>query len=381
MANNEIAFIPSPQGDGFVELSASAVATKPKAQGRVFRKQILKFGDLRYKNGKKYKIDEAFADTLIDNFATSGEIVHVPKAGSRNEHNDDPDRNIGEVIGVVKDKNGIYADIDVRTDDADKLGKTLLGVSALLDLAHENRETGENVGPTLLHACVTNRPYVTNLEPFTELVGLSVDTQSDYEVLVLTDDETKEPLMATKEELIEALKSEHKIDVVALTSEVEELRPLKAQVADLAPKAEAFVTLSTAVSETFQADEGVLALSATDATVEEYVASVTNAHDKIVSLSAEVETVKGEVLDKEAEAEVEKLRLTGFILPKNVEAMTALRKKDKDLFDQLVPENPIIKLSVEEGEEPTEEPGKTYNDEIDRLMKLSDELSAGVGSA
>ncbi|WNN94996.1 scaffolding protein [Microbacterium phage Magritte] len=372
MSTDELAIIPAPKGDGFVELAATAAP--PKAQGRVFRKQILKFGDLRYKNGRKYKIDEEFADKLIDNFSTSGEIVHVPKAGSRNEHNDDPDRNIGEVIGVVKDKNGIYADIDVRTDDADKLGKTLLGVSALLDLAHENRETGENIGPTLLHACVTNRPYVTNLEPFQELVGLSVDIPED--MIVLTDDETKEPEMATKEELIEALKSEHKIDVVALSAEVEELRPLKDEVQTLRPQAEAYVTLSSAVSETFQADDGVLALSATDATVEEYVASVTNAHDKIVSLSAEVETAQQEKADTEAEAEVEKLRLTGFILPKNVAAMTELRKKDKDLFEKLLPENPVIKLSVEEGEEPTEEPGTTYNDEIDRLVKLSNETSA-----
>lgn len=374
-----IAFIPAPQGDGFVELSASAVAEKPKAQGRVFRKQILKYGDLRYKNGQKYKIDEEFADKLIDNFSTSGEIVHVPKAGSRNEHNDDPDRNIGEVIGVVKDKNGIYADIDVRTDDADKIGKTLLGVSALLDLAHENRETGEVVGPTLLHACVTNRPYVTNLEPFQELVGLSVDTLPDHEVIVLTDDETKEPEMAlTKEELIEALKTEHKIDVVALTSEVEELRPLKDKVADLEPKAEAFVTLSAAVSETFQADEGVLALSATDATVEEYVASVTNAHDKIVSLTAEVATEKQATLDREAEAEVDKLVLTGFILPAKKEAAVKLRKLDKELFEETLPENPIIKLSYEQGDEPIEEPGKTYNEEIDRLVKLSNETSAAI---
>jgi len=378
--DNELAIIPAPKGDGFVELAATTAS--PKAQGRVFRKQILKFGDLRYKNGRKYKIDDEFADKLIENFQTSGEIVHVPKAGARNEHNDDPDRNIGEVINLTKDKNGIYADIDARTDDADKLGKTLLGVSALLDLAHENRETGEIVGPTLLHACVTNRPYVTNLEPFQEILAMSseVDDIPD-DLIVLTDDETseEETEMPTKEELIEALKTEHKIDVVALTSEVEELRPLRAEVEDLRPKAEGFVTLSTAVASTFQEDEGVLALSATDATVEEFVASVTNAHDKIVSLSAEVETVKKEVSDKEAESEVEKLRLTGFILPKNVEAMTELRKSNKDLFDKLIPESPVIKLSVEDGEEPTDEPGqKTYADEIERLVKLSDETSAAI---
>lgn len=376
---HNIAFIPAPQGDGFVELSAAATAAQPKAQGRVFRKQILKFGDLRYKNGQKYKIDEAFADALIENFASSGEIVHVPKAGSRNEHNDDPDRNIGEVIGMTKTDKGIYVDIDARTDDADKIGKTLLGVSALLDLNHENRETGERMGPTLLHACVTNRPYVTNLDPFQELVGLSVDILPENEVIVLTDDETEETEMAlTKEELFEALKTEHKIDVVALSAEVEELRPMKDEVESLRPKADAYVTLSSAVASTFSEDEGVLALSATDATVEEYVTSVTNAHDQIVSLSAEVETQKQDALDKEAVADVDKLVLTGFILPAKKEAAVKLRKADKDLFEEMLPENPIIKLSVEEGDTPVELPGKTYQEEIDRIMGLSDNLSASV---
>jgi hypothetical protein len=373
---DNIAFIPAPKGEGFVELAATAAPAK--AQGRVFRKQILKFGDLRYKNGKKYKIDEAFAEKLIENFEKSGEIVHVPKAGSRNEHNDDPDRNIGEVIGVSKNDKGVYIDIDARTDDADKLGKTLLGVSALMDLAHENRETGENIGPTLLHACVTNRPYVTNLEPFQEVVGLSVDIPD--ELIVLTDDETseEETVMTTREEAIEALKKDHGIDVVALTSEVETLRPLAAEVETLRPQAEAYVTLSSAVAETFQADEGILALSATGPTVEEFVSSVTNAHDKIVSLSAEIETERQEKADKEAEADVEKLVLTGYILPAKKDSMLKLRKKDKDLFLEMIPEQQVVKLSNELGEEPTEEPGKTYQEEIDRLVKLSDETSAAV---
>lgn len=184
--------------------------------------------------------------------------------------------------------------------------------------------------------------------------------------------------MTTREEAIEALKKDHGIDVVALTSEVETLRPLAAEVETLRPQAEAYVTLSSAVAETFQADEGILALSATGPTVEEFVSSVTNAHDKIVSLSAEIETERQEKADKEAEADVEKLVLTGYILPAKKDSMLKLRKKDKDLFLEMIPEQQVVKLSNELGEEPTEEPGKTYQEEIDRLVKLSDETSAAV---
>jgi hypothetical protein len=370
---HELAIVSGPKDDSFVELSAAAAPAK--ATGRVFRKQILKFGDLRYKNGQKYKIDDAFADKLIENFSKSGEIVHVPKAGARNEHNDDPDRNIGEVIGVSKNDKGVYVDIDARTDDADKLGKTLLGVSALMNLAHENRETGENMGPTLLHACVTNRPYVTNLDPFEEVIKLSADTPEDGEVIFLTDDEISEEKTMTREEAIAFLKTDG-LDVVALSAEVEDLRPLRAEVDTLRPKADAYVTLSSAVASTFQADEGVLALSATDATVEEFVASVTNAHDKIVSLSAEVETAHQEAADNEAEREVDKLVLTGYILPAKKDSMLKLRKLDKEIFLEQVPEKPVVALSVELGEEPLEEPGKTYADEIERLSSMQTSSAA-----
>lgn len=376
----QFAIVPAPKGEGFVELSDTAVPAR--AKGRVFRKQILKYGDLRYK-GQKYKVDEKFADDVVRNFNTLGEIVHAPKAGSRNEHTDDPDRNLGEVINVFRNEKGVYADIDVRAEgEADKIGKTLLGVSGLLALNHENRETGERVGPALLHACITNRPYVTGLDDFEEILAMSAEgADISDETLVLTDDETEENTMAlTKAELIEALKTEHKLDVVALSAELDELRPLKDEVETLRPQAAGYVALSAKIKDTFEKDDDVIALSAgTEATVENFVETVEKAHDKIVALSAEVGTLNQEKIDAEAVADVEKLSLTGYILPKNKEAMLELRKTNKDLFEKLVPENPVIALSHEAGEEPVEIPGKTYEEEIDRLATLAENTSAAAG--
>lgn len=367
--SEQFAIIPAPVGDGFVELAAAP----PRAQGKVFRKQILKFGDLKYK-GRTYKVDDAFADTLVRNFHEVGEIVHAPKAGARNEHNDDPDRNVGEVIGVEKTDKGVDIILDARTSDAEKIGKTILGVSGLIALNHENRETGERVGPTLLHACLTNRPHVTGLAPFEEILAMTAgeaDIQEEA-VFLTAADETEEStaMPTTKEELIEALKNEHKIDVVALTAEVEELRPLKDEVSNLRPKADGFAALTSAITDTFTADEGVLALSATDATVEEYVTSITNAHDQIVALSTEIETQKKEASDKEAEADVEKLVLSGYILPAKKEAALRLRKHDKDLFEETY-DTQVISLSHEQGGDPIEIPGTTYAEEIERLSKLA----------
>lgn len=377
--NEQFAIVPAPSGDGFVELSSTDAPAR--AQGRVFRKQILKYGDLRYK-GKKYKVDDAFADSVVRNFQTVGEIVHAPKAGPRNEHTDDPDRNLGEVINVMKNEKGVYVDIDVRADgEADKIGKTLLGVSGLLALNHENRETGERVGPTLLHACITNRPYVTGLEDFEEILAMTAEgADISSETVVLTDDETEEQAMPTnKEELIEALKNDHQFDVAALSAEVEELRPLKDEVAALRPQAEGYVTLSAKIKETFEADDEVIALSAgSEATVENFVETVEKAHDKIVTLSAEIETIQKDADDKEAEAEVDKLILTGFVLPKKKEAALKHRKLDADNFRESLPDNPIIALSHEAGEEAIEIPGKTYEEEIDRLSKLTPSAASGA---
>lgn len=360
----DFALVPSPQDDGFVELSASTSAATRKATGRVFRKQILHYGDLRYPGvkGGKVKVDEEFADTLIKNFHEVGDIVHAPKAGARNEHTDDPDRNVGEVIDVVKTDKGVFVDIDVRTDDADKMGKTLLGASALMHLDYTDRKTGQKVGPALLHTCITNRPYVTDLEPFQEVLAMSAgEVDILTEAVVLTPESSKEDSMPTKEEAIARL-AEDGIDVAALQT---------AQ--------SAHVALTSAIQSAF-GESDVIALSASgEVSQADVIAAVNTAAEKIVELSAEIRTRDEEALQTEAVNHVEKLALTGHILPKNKEAMVTLFKEKRELFDQLVPDQPLVNLSVENGDDPADtSDAATRKDEIDRLVALSDNLSASA---
>lgn len=360
----DVAFVPAPSDDGFVELAAPAATASRKAQGRVFRKQILHYGDLRYPGvkGGKVKVDEAFADTLIKNFHEVGDIVHAPKAGDRNQHTDDPDRNVGEVIDVIKTDKGVFVDIDVRTDDADKMGKTLLGASALMHLDYTNRKTGEKVGPSLLHTCITNRPYVTDLEPFQEVLAMTDGGADIYtEAVVLTPEQSEEDSMPTKEEAIARL-AEDGIDVAALQA-----------------TNTAHIELTNAIQSAF-GESDVIALSATgEVSQADVISAVNTAAEKIVELSAEIRTRDEEALNTEAENAVEKLALTGHILPKNKAAMVTLYKEKKDLFDQLVPETPVVKLSVEEGEDPGDpDEQQTRAAEIDRLVALSANLSASA---
>lgn len=354
------AIVPPEKGEGFVELSRSA-------KGRVFRKQILHYGDLMYPGikGGKVKIDEAFADKLIANFSNKvADIVQVPKVDGNNFHTEDPDRNIGEVINVVKTSKGIYADIDVRTDDADKIGKTLLGASAMLHLNYTDTKTGQKVGPTLLHTAITNRPYVTELEDFEEIIAASspgADITSQN-LVVLTPFDTKDEKM-TLDELIAELKTDHDIDVPALQQK--------------AAEAELAVALSNKIQEEL-VGTGLLKLSnGEDVTADQLIGAVAEAGAQLVALSNDINELKADSIKKEAAAEVEKLVLSGHILPKNKEAMATLRIENPDLFASLVPEKPMVKLSHEEGQEEIDESHKeTVEQEVARLSAVAAEKTS-----
>lgn len=356
------AIVPPEKGDGFVELSRSQT-------GRVFRKQILHYGDLHYPGAGTVKVDEAFADKLIANFTNRvADIVQVPLAGANNEHTEDPTRNIGEVIAVRKGDKGIYVDMDIRKG-ADDIGKTLLGSSAMLHLNYTDTKSGQKVGPTLLHNCITNRPFVTNLEDFEEVLQMSapgVDITNQDQIVVLTAaPQTKEKEMATLDELFASLKSDHGIDVPAL----------QAKAAD----ADAAVALSNKIQEEL-VGTGLLKLSAgQEADADTLIGAVAEAGSQIVALTGKVDSLIEVAAKKDATAAVEKLVLTGYILPKDKDAMLELRLSNAELFDKLVPEKPVIKLSSEDGFEPTDDSHKeTVETEIARLTAKAAEAGAVV---
>lgn len=344
------AIIPqAPGSEGFVELSRSA-------SGRVFEKHILSYGTLLYPGvkGGKVKVDDAFVNALFRNFNNKVcDIVQVPVAGKSNEHTEDPLRNIGEVIGLTKRNGKIYARIDARDKDAaDRLGKTLLGASAMLSMNYTDTRTGQKVGPTLLHVAVTNRPYIVDLEGYEEvLAATAVDGMSDAVVLTATTTEDKMDL----DQMLAELKADHGIDVPALQQ--------RAALVDSA------VSLTNAVRDTL-VEQDMLTLSNTDDEVsaDTLVAAIKGAGEKIVALTAEIEETKSEAAKKDAEAHVDEMIRAGRILPANKDAQVTLLLTNPDLFDALLPEKPLIALSQEQGGEPTDPtPAEEVDAEIARL--------------
>ena len=189
-------------GEGeFVELTRNT-------KGKVFKKQILPFGTFAHPNtpGTRLTIDRGMAETLVKNFNDRVcDIVQVPIVDGENKHNEDPLRNIGEVVGLDIDEDGVNALIDARKPElAGELGRTLIGASAMMHMNYTDTRSGNKVGPTLLHVAVTNRPYITDLKDFEEVVAASgpsdakpvllsrVDGATEQEAAVGTEVEEKE---------------------------------------------------------------------------------------------------------------------------------------------------------------------------------------------
>jgi len=346
---NEYAIVPGPRSD-FIELGRSS-ATK----GRLFKKHILSKGTLNY-NGKKIPIDDKFFQALETNFDNHVcDIVQVPVAGANNEHTEDPFRNIGEVVKLEHSGSKLYAVIDARDENAaDKLGKTLLGASAMFSMDYTDTRTDTKVGPTLLHVAVTNRPHVVELDDYEELIAASADGSGEH-ITLTSLKENK----VTLDELLGELKDEHGIDVPDLQAKAEQV--------------DQAVALSAKLTETLDKlnDSGVVALSNKDGAAvsgDEIVAAVAQLGEKNVALSAKVDALVEDKKKDKAEARVEKLVDEGFILPAKKDAYLAILLSNEEQFEALIPEKPLVALSAESLKDPEDEQHKkTVDDEILRL--------------
>jgi hypothetical protein len=373
--SDDLVIVPS-NGDGYVELARSK-------QGRLFRKHILNKGDLIHpKTKEKIKVDDEFVNTLKTNFANNVcDIVQVPLANDKNEHTEDPTRNIGEVIGIEDSGDKVYVVIDARDSNAEKLGKTLLGASAMMHLDYTDTKTGEKVGPTLLHACVTNRPYVTGLENYEEITKETVAATSDNNneaVVLLTDDasgdvnkppteektvmpenETQDTAVKPSlEELLSTLKTDHNIDVPALQA--------KATESNEAAK------LSRALTEAL-GNAGLVTLSNDTETVsnDDVVGAVAQVAQDNVALTNRLTALERERAEDAVQADIAK----GLIKPAKKTQMVDLKLSNPSLYDAVLPDEPIVKLNHEQGKNEPDAAQHTADitKDIERLVELANQ--------
>jgi hypothetical protein len=375
--DSEFVIIPSKDSEAYDEVTDNLELSR-KAIGTLFRKHILNVGkDLIHPAVGKLKIDEDFVTKLKTNFDNKAcDIVQVPKANAKNEHVEDPDANVGEVVDIEVKDNKVYAIIDARDPAAVQKfrNKTYIGASAMIAMNYTDTNTAKKVGPTLCHVAVTNRPYITNLDEYEEIIKASADNSEEAVLLTepteitesgsVEEPEVEEHKTMTKEELIAALKNEHGIDVDALQTEA--AKPVAPDTTELSHKLVSALT-----------DAGVVKLSNDDtaANVEQVVNAVVDLAKDNVELSNRIEKLELSSAEAAANFEVKTKVRDGFIEPAKEEAMVKLYLTNKDLYNDLLPAEAIVNLSGESKGTSTEADDNKVNEvdvdaEVARLSAL-----------
>jgi hypothetical protein len=310
-----------------------------------------------------------FVDKLRSNFDNAiCDIVQVPLAGPANEHTEAPDRNIGEVVGVEEKGGKVYAVIDARdAAAADKLGKTLLGASAFMHLDYKDTRTGAKVGPTLLHVAVTNRPYVTGLDPYQEVINdpsIMAATADSNEEIVVLNSPTEEAVPRTLDEILGELREEHGIDVADMQARLTALESGDGGSDDFA----GFTAQVTAALRQAQ-DAGAIKLTASDGqslTADDIAGAVAELSRNSVTLTSRVVTLERD----KAEQEVDRYVELGRIMPKQRDSMLELALTNRAMFENLLPDEPVVKLNNQVGS-PPDESGSRDHDIDQEIIRLT----------
>lgn len=331
-----------------------------KVQGKVYRKHILNRGTLYHPlTGTKIAIDDDFVDHLKTNFSNNVcDIVQVPLANDQNEHVENPAANLGEVVGIEDDKKSgkIYALVDARKQ-ADDFGKTLLGASAFFHLNYKDSKTNKRVGPTLLHVAVTNRPYVTGLDPYEPVVAASAEYLGEPALVEMSGESNQEGAMPRSlEEVLAELRTDHSVDVDALRTELSAAKDEATAATGKAKAAEdQLANTTTKLTEALKGSEEGAKLSGGDVSSEDVVNAVAELAQRNVALSAAQEAAGDRIaaLEKRnVEAEIDGLISEGKILPAKREVYLTMALSHREMFDQIVPDAPIVALSQEKGTAP-----------------------------
>lgn len=167
----------------------------------------------------------------------------------------------------------------------------------------------------------------------------------------------------TREEHIAALKADHGIDVEALQSQ-----------------AAAGVALSNAVRDKLT-EHGLVQLSAGDSATEvDTVSIVDAAATQLVELSNTINTQREEAAHAAATAAVDELVSAGRVLPKDKDSYVKLKLSNAELFDEIVPDKPLVELSREDGLTPVDGSHENAVEaEIARLSNVAHEkLDASI---
>jgi hypothetical protein len=133
----------------------------------LWKKQILPVGSLNYK-GRVLNFTKDYLKRIADSFkAQAFDAVPFQFAGPNNEHNNDPERTRGDIVGLDLADDGLYAAISA-TDQGDAYIREhpKFGVSVRLVEEFERGPDGAKFPVALQHLLGTWDPRISGMKPW-----------------------------------------------------------------------------------------------------------------------------------------------------------------------------------------------------------------------
>jgi hypothetical protein len=359
-----------------------------KQDAKLWRKPILAFGTWRHPENRdvEFEITPEVADEIISNFK-KGVPVEAPVVLT---HTDDPKMKVGLIKEFIKTDVGLDAVLSVDDDEMNsniESSDRAPGVSCWLDLEYKDKKTDEELGAVVKHVALVNHPYIEGLGSY-QAVSLS-DKEEIYTPLMMSEKNSSGginmPDTITKEQAIEFLKENEKIDVASLLTESEELKSFHDRIdkGELIDKKDNEKLLSDEmvkkVREQLKLDDG------DNKKPDELIKAML---EKFVELSGEQKKVveNQEALTKkltgmEADKAVNALLSEGFALPTEKESLEELFMTDAKLFDKMAKARRSGKKLVELDEKGVEEieQKKTEAEQDEKDLKRNIEAAQEEG--
>lgn len=145
--------------------------------GRLWRKQVLKFGQIRTNDGRMLDINADLANEAVRAY-TEGAFDQTPfqLCDGNNAHNSDPERFRGEVKGFEVTGDGLDMLMEPSAKGAELLKENpRLGVSARI-VPDYTRSDGKKFAAAIEHVAGTLNPVVTGMRPWQAVSLSSTDT-------------------------------------------------------------------------------------------------------------------------------------------------------------------------------------------------------------
>jgi hypothetical protein len=287
-----------------------------------------------------------------------GKIVKNFHAGVRDDipiplgHEPDAISSIGQVVGLEVDEEGLWGIHEIANeDDAEKIGSTWTGSSALIDMNAVDKETDEELGPVLVHNAITNAPYIKDLAPF-EAIALG-EAAKDAVVIPLhgieqggvsmTLEETLKAISETSDDDLRKALTEARPELFAVANSEDDDAKDKTKAALEAAKGEGKKELIASLAE-----KGItvaLSESAKDSDDEPEV-DITSAPE-FVKLGGRVTSLEGDIVKAKAETTIDKAIKDGKVIPATRDGLleVALGEGGMDRLAKLIPEKAVVDLS------------------------------------